>query len=89
MGQPSLSAGTAAAVLQLQTSAGPWRCEAITPGTVERPQVCLKGVLMEAAGSIHISRENIYPLWDKGSNNGPVAFKERQSETVSTEIFST
>lgn len=42
MVRPSAAAGTAAAVQRLQTSAGPRRCEAITPGPVQRPQVSLK-----------------------------------------------
>lgn len=29
------------------------------------------------ASSIHIGSENIYPLWNGWSNNGPVVFKER------------
>ena len=41
-----------------------------------------KGVLMESACSIHIGSENIYPLWNGWSNNGPVAFKEAASQAA-------
>lgn len=37
MGRPSEPAGTAAALQWLQTSAGPERCEGLTPGTLQRP----------------------------------------------------
>lgn len=64
MGQPSQTAGTAAAVQQLQTSAGRWRCEGITPGTVAATAGLFKGFIMASARSIHIGSENIYPLWN-------------------------
>lgn len=42
---------------------------------------------MVYAQSIHIDSENIYPLWNGCGHNGPVFFKEIQSETaISSEI---
>lgn len=40
----------------------------------------LKGFIMASARSIHIGSENIYPLWNGWSHNGPVVFKESHSE---------
>lgn len=46
-----------------------------------------KGFIMVHAQSIHIDSENIYPLWNGCGHNGPVFFKERESETAISSVI--
>lgn len=68
-----------AATSDVCTPAEVWKYRTWDGATTAR---LFKGFIMVSARSIHIGSENIYPLWNGWSNNGPVVFKDGHSETA-------